>query len=332
MDPLEQGKNSPTLAVIILNWNAAADTLACLAHVAAWQSVTPRVWVVDNGSQPADRKLLREGLAHLPLAWSLIENESNLGFAGGTNCGLRAALAEGDWPILLLNNDASIDDAGLQQLMATLESHANVGWVGPLLYHGDKLHSVGRRNPVLHHNTLITELPAAPILPVDFISGSVALVRAALLREVGLLDEDYFFNTEVADHCHRSREAGYLTVVDCRARAEHNLDRSSALRSTLHVYYIIRNRFVYVRKRYHTAKWPLTIVWAIYCLLLVGKLRLSGAGATAQAVYLGLVDGVSKRWGGQNCRVLAACGQDRSQDASPDKLPDRLPGASQTGQ
>jgi GT2 family glycosyltransferase len=192
---------------------------------------------------------------------------------------------------------------------------------------------------------LITELPATPILPVDFISGSVALVRAALLREVGLLDEDYFFNTEVADHCHRSREVGYLTVVDSRARANHNLDRSSALRSTLHVYYIIRNRFVYVRKRYRAAKWPLTLVWAIYCLLLVGKLRLSGKGATAQAVYLGLVDGVSKRWGGQNSRVLTACGQGASQVTSQERTPqrvsqvssydtspDKLPGASQTGQ
>jgi GT2 family glycosyltransferase len=327
MQPLQSDKNPSSLAVIILNWNAAADTLACLAHVAEWQCVTPRVWVVDNGSQPADRKALRDGLAHLPLAGALIENESNLGFAGGTNCGLRAALAEGNWPVLLLNNDASINDAGLQQLLATLESHAHVGWVGPLLYHGDKLHSVGRRNPVLHHNTLITELPNTPILPVDFISGSVALVRAALLREVGLLDEDYFFNTEVADHCHRSREAGFLTVVDCRARANHNLDRSSALRSTLHVYYIIRNRFVYIRKRYHLAVWPLTAVWAIYGLLLVGKLRLSGQRATAQAVYLGLVDGVSRRWGGQNRRVLAACGQRVSQYAAPDTSQS----ASQTG-
>lgn len=317
----------PTLAVIILNWNAATDTLACLEHVVQWRCVTPRIWVVDNASNTTDRKLLREGLAQLPLDVTLLENEANLGFAGGTNCGLKATLAVGDWPVLLLNNDARIDDANLQQLMTTLNTQPHIGWLGPSLYHGDKLHSVGRRNPVLHHNSLITTLPETPLLEVDFISGSVALVRAEVLRKVGILDEDYFFNTEVADHCRRAREAGYQTVVDCHARAHHNLDRSSALRSTLYIYYIIRNRFVYVRKRYHLAMWPLMAVWSLYSLLLSAKLRLTGQRATAQAVYLGLVDGVSGRWGGQNSRVLAACGQ----PIGPRPARDTAPEATQTG-
>lgn len=308
----------PTLAVIILNWNAASDTLACLAHVAEWQCVTPHVWVVDNASSAADRATLAAGMAQLPFACTLLENARNLGFAGGTNRGLRAALAAGDAPLLLLNNDARIADRDLQQLLSTFAHHPEIGWLGPLLYHDDALHSVGRRNPVLHHNSLITTLPQAPLLEVDFISGSVALVRADLLHTVGLLDEDYFFNTEVADHCHRAREIGYQTVVDCHARADHNLDRSSALRSTLYIYYIIRNRFVYVRKRYRAAKWPLTAFWVGYCVLLAAKLRFTGQQATAQVVWLGMVDGVSKRWGGQNERVLAACGQPVSASHAPD--------------
>lgn len=306
----------PLLAVIILNWNAASDTLACLAHVAQWRCVTPRVWVVDNSSSAADRAALTAGINQLPLDCTLLENAHNLGFAGGTNRGLRAALAAGDAPILLLNNDARIADDDLQQLLTTFASHPEIGWLGPLLYHDDTLHSIGRRNPVLHHNSLITALPQAPLLEVDFISGSVALVRTDLLHTVGLLDEDYFFNTEVADHCHRAREIGYQTVVDCHARADHNLDRSSALRSTLYIYYIIRNRFIYVRKRYRVAKLPLTAVWVVYCVLLAVKLRLTGQAATAQAVWLGMVDGVSKRWGGQNERVLAACGH-RAPDSTP---------------
>jgi hypothetical protein len=273
--------------------------------------VEARVWVVDNGSHAADRQLLAECMAHLSLHCTLLENANNLGFAGGTNRGLAAALAAGDWPVLLLNNDARIDDVGLRHMLATLAADEQIGWLGAPLYHGGKLHSVGRRNPVLHHNSLITTLPQTPLLEVAFISGSVALVRATLLRQIGLLDEDYFFNTEVADHCHRAREAGYKTVVDCQVRAEHNLDRSGALRKTLYVYYIIRNRFVYVYKRYQWARWPLLIFWVGYSLLLAVKLWLQGERATATAVWLGLVDGVGKRWGGQNARVLAACGDMR---------------------
>ena len=329
MHPLPPGNAPPTLAVVMLNWNAAADTLSCLAHVATWRSVRAQVWVVDNASHSADRKVLADGLAQLSLPCTLIQNERNLGFAGGTNCGLRAALAVGDAPILLLNNDARIDDGDIQQLLATLAANPQIGWLGPPLYHGDKLHSVGRRNPVLHHNSLITALPQAPLLEVDFISGSVALVRAELLRQIGLLDEDYFFNTEVADHCHRARAAGYSTVVDCRTRAHHNLDRSSSLRSTLYIYYIIRNRFIYVRKRYRGAVLPLTVFWIAYCLLLSAKLWATGERATAKAVYLGMADGVSKRWGGQNDRILAAVGQRAPQAALHDSTADQAAGPSQ---
>lgn len=318
----------PTLAVIILNWNAASDTLSCLAHVAEWRSVTPRVWVVDNASHPVDRKHLREGLAQLPLDCTLIENEENLGFAGGTNRGLRATLDAGKWPILLLNNDARIEDSDVQRLMTTFAAHPEIGWLGPPLYHNGKLHSVGRRNPVLHHHSLITTLPQEELLEVDFISGSVALVRAELLDMIGLLDEDYFFNTEVADHCQRARQAGYKTVVDTKARGHHNLDRSSSLRNTLYVYYIIRNRFVYVYKRHHLAKWPLLAIWIAYSLLMSAKLWLTGQRATAKAVYLGMADGVSKRWGGQNQRVLAACGQAQPEQSTLD-APDTPVGAPQ---
>src|SRR5688500_2357452 len=155
--------NPPTLAVVILNWNAAADTLACLDHVAGWRTLSPRIWVVDNASHAADRQTLAGGMAHLPLDCALIENSSNLGFAGGTNRGLIAALDAGDSPILLLNNDARIGEGDLQQMMATLDNDPHAGWVGPLLYHNGKLHSVGRRNPVLHHNSLVTTLPRTPL-------------------------------------------------------------------------------------------------------------------------------------------------------------------------
>ena len=316
----------PTVAVVILNWHASDDTLACLRQLATWQAVTPHVWVVDNASGEAEVAALRKELSELPYPCTLLENPTNDGFAGGTNRGLTAALAAGDWPILLLNNDAQVNDCDVAQMLATLtrqpDSDFTIGIVGPLLYHGDKLLSAGSRNPVLHHHTLLTQVPDAPIFApifaVDYISGSVALIRADLLRQVGLLDEDYFFNTEIADLCHRARQAGYTTVVDAHARAQHNLDRSSARRSTLYTYYIVRNRLLYARKRYAgSVGWLLFGLWTLYSLLLVAKLRLQGQRSPAQAVYLAVADGWAGRWGGQNARVLAACGQWQLGNAKP---------------
>ncbi len=297
------------LAVVIVNWNAAADTLACVERLATWRTFQTRVWVVDNASNAADGEHLRRALPACARTCTLLENDTNRGFAGGSNVGIAAALAKSDSPILLLNNDATLseDDAG--RMLATLAEQPRTFMVGPLLYHGGKLLNSGHRDPARHHHTSITIPASTPVAAVDYISGSVALIRASVLRQVGLLDEDYFFNTEVADLCFRARAAGYLTVVDTRARAQHNLDRSSSLRSTLYTYYIIRNRFVFIAKRYRAAAWALTGFWAVYSLLLSAKLRWSGERGPARAVYLGMVDGVTRRWGGQNARILAACGQ-----------------------
>lgn len=301
------------IAVIILNWNAAADTIRCVHQFDGWQRIHPQLWVVDNASHDNSAADIARACPHV----HLIRNASNLGFAGGTNCGLAAALAAGDAPVLLLNNDALVDENALAQLVQTLTQDPSIGMVGPLLYHAEQrkqLIAAGSHSPVWRLHNQITTIPAGKqVYTVDYISGSVALVQAAALRATGLLDEDYFFYTEVADWCRRARAHGYRTVVDTQARAYHNLDRSSTLRNSLYVYYIIRNRFVYIRKAYGTfaglGRLPLYAFWAFYSLLLAIQLRWQGNRARAQAVQLGVIDGLGGRTGGQNERVLALCTQ-----------------------
>ncbi len=296
------------LAVIILNWNAAADTIHCLDSLAAWTRLRPTTYVVDNASAPGSADRIA---AAFPQA-RLLRNTENLGFAGGVNVGLAAALAAGDAPILLLNNDAALDEDAALRLAAVLEDDPTAGVVGPLLYGSDDstLISAGSRNPVLHHHNLMDRPAAADVpYPVDYISGSVALLRAAMLRQVGLLDERYFFSGEVADLCARARRAGWRTLVAPRARARHDLERSFPLRSTLYTYYIVRNRFLYARNHYRLARLPLLAVWTLYGAAAALRLRLAGTPASGRAVMLGTADGLRGRFGGQNERVLAACGQ-----------------------
>ncbi len=294
------------VAVVILNWNAADDTIRCVQALAAWRELRPLIWVVDNASAPDD-------IAQIAAAYptvQLIRNRTNEGFAGGTNRGLEAALTATAAPILLLNNDAELDEPNMARLLATLAAHPDAGIVGPLLYtrRERRLIAAGSRNPVLHHKNL---LPAPLMLdaayPVDYISGSVALIRPDMLRRVGLLDEAYFFTMELADLSRRARGQGYATLVEPGAAATHDLARSAERRSTLYTYYIVRNRFRYVRKFYRLAALPLLAIWLLYGILLAAKLRSEGARSPAHAVWLGTWDGVRGRWGGQNERVLAAC-------------------------
>jgi hypothetical protein len=305
------------LSVIILNWNAAQDTVGCVREVCAWEDIEAQIWIVDNASSDDSVDIIsREcATAHLTRC------EANLGFAGGNNRGIREALSTSNAPILLLNNDASIAQSDVTRLLEDLHTDERIGLIGPLLLDagdGERLLSAGGRDPVLHHHSHILELtPGEPIRAVEYVPGTVLLIRPEVFQAVGLLDEDYFFSMEVADLCKRAKRAGYLSVIDTRAHAFHDLDRSSEIRETLHTYYIIRNRFLFARKFYPNRKTLLYGIWGAYSLALSVKVRLSGKRAMARAVLTGLLDGLRGRFGGQNKHVLSR--SDQSDVLSPER-------------
>jgi GT2 family glycosyltransferase len=289
------------LAVIILNWNAAADTVRCAQHVAAWKHLRPTIWVVDNGSTDGSPEVI----SHQCPDVRLVRNTTNLGFAGGNNCGIVEALAAvSDIPILLLNNDAFIKEEDTTRLLETLQANERIGFVGPLLFEADdkdRLLAAGGRDPVRHHHSHILKLaPGDPVRIVEYVPGTVLLGRSDVFRDVGFLDEGYFFTMEVADLCMRAGQYGYVSAIDTRARAFHALNRSSNLRETLHTYYIIRNRFLFIRKFYPRQKFLFYGFWALYSLALSLKVQLGGKPATARAIWLGLFDGLRGRFGGRN--------------------------------
>jgi hypothetical protein len=215
----------------------------------------------------------------------------------------------GDAPILLLNNDAWIGESDAIRLLETLRTDQRIGLIGPLLFDAarrDRLLAAGSQDPARHHHSHHRELPTGgPVHIVECVPGTVIVGRAAVFRTVGLLDEDYFFGSEVADLCLRARQHGYLSAIDTRARAFHDLSRSSELRDTLHAYYIVRNRFLLIRKFHRRWKALFYGFWTLYGLALSLKVQWDGRLATARAVRLGSADGLRGRFGGQNERVQA---------------------------
>ncbi|MEZ4658691.1 MAG: glycosyltransferase family 2 protein [Caldilineaceae bacterium] len=294
------------IAVVLLNWNAAADTLRCLKRLDQWRQMQPHLYVIDNASVDDSVEQLRAGLSELQMPAQLIESAENRGFGGGVNLGIQAALADGAAAIFLLNNDAQISEADMLRLTQTLAHNAQIGVIGPLLYDSEQgaLQAAGGLNPVLHHRSRRLTYPPTPVFDVDYVIGAAALIRAELFARIGLLDERYFFSVEVADFCMRARRAGYRCVVDSRARAEHDLVRSSPLRGTLYIYYTVRNRLLFARQCYGLAQWPLLAFWSLYSLALIIKLWLAGQSAAARAAALGLLDAWRGRYGGQNERVM----------------------------
>jgi GT2 family glycosyltransferase len=292
------------LGVIILNWNAADDTIACLRSIQTWQDLSSQVWVVDNGSEDGGAERIARAHPYV----RLIRSRFNRGFAGGNNLALVETLEAGCEQVLLLNNDATIDVESVATLLETLRSRPDIGIIGPTVWDSDRpqvLLSAGgtdmARNLVSH----ILEPPSdGELRLVAYVPGTCVLIRTAVLHAVGLLDEDYFFGGELADLCERARRHGLASAVDGRAQAYHRIDRSSELRHSLHIYYVLRNRFLFIRKFYAGKRLVLFSLWLAYGAYLAALALAHGQRRRARAVLLGLVDGLRGRFGGQNERVL----------------------------
>jgi GT2 family glycosyltransferase len=292
------------VSIVLLNWNGAEDTIACLRPMLDWRQVRPFLIVVDNASQGDDVAQIRQALPGV----QVIENATNEGFSGGSNRGMEAALAQSDAPILLLNNDAMIAETAVLRLIQTLQENPQIGLVVPQLFdeHG-KLVAIGGKNPAFHLQTRVKTFPNDdPVQIVETVSGTAVLIHPTMLRQVGLLDERFFFSTEMADLTLRARQHGFVCAVDRRAEASHTISRSAPLRSSLYVYYVVRNRLLFLGKNYRS-RLGLRTLWFLYTVLLALKLWLSGERVTARAVWLALRDGVNGRFGGQNERVQAYC-------------------------
>ena len=147
--------------------------------------------------------------------------------------------------------------------------------------------------------------PPTTLVDVDYVPGTVALLRRQVFESVGVLDEEYFFSGEMADLCHRARSHGFRSVIDPGGRARHDLDRSLRAREILHIYYVVRNRFLYVRKHHARRRVWLDVRWIARAVPTVLAALCRGRWRRARSVALGVLDGVRGRFGGQNERVLA---------------------------
>lgn len=297
------------LHVVILNWQRAAATLDCLRQVTSWSTLQPTVWVVDNASADDSLAHIRQ---HFPTI-HLLASPHNLGFAGGNNLAFQLILATNLPPdsfILLLNNDATIEETAVNHLIEQLEQRPDIGMIGPLFRHGEEIVAAGGRDIARHIVTHLKPSQLDPDLltsdrpyPVTYVSGTVALLRTNLLREIGLLDETYFFSGEMADWGERLRLAGYRCAIAPGATAQHDTHQAGSLRTTLYAYYILRNRFRFIRKFRSGQRGRLFLFWLAFGLATLLRAGLRGQWATVWATYLALWDGLTGQLGNQNHRV-----------------------------
>lgn len=292
-------------AIVILNWNNASDTIATIQAIETWKTLSPTIWVVDNGSKDDSVERIQRACPDLRLLLS----DHNLGFAAGNNLAIRKGLEEGrSTAFLLLNNDAVITEQGAQQLLTTLRG-TGAGIVGPILRDPPPeatLQAAGGLSPVWRVSTHMNQIPndQAPY-PVDYVPGTAILIATEVFQRVGLLDEAYFISGEIADFCLRARRCGYLPLIDPSVTVYHDTGRSSELRVAFYTYYFLRNRFLFVRK-FCRGWWAVpALYWSLFALGSILGSRLRGRRRRAEALTLALRHGLRGQFGDHSQDVLA---------------------------
>lgn len=288
----------PKVSIVVLNWNGLADTLACLESLKAVDYALFDIILVDNGSTDGSVEAFQKQYGKDPRV-EILKNSVNLGFAGGNNVGIRRALEKRSEYVLLLNNDTIVDKHVLIHMIRVVRGEPKMGLAGPKVCYQD---DPRRLYSSFDHVNLwfISALPTTGgqidqgqfdhLREVDNLVGCALLASAKAIREVGLLDPDYFAYYEEVDWSLRMRKAGYKVIFVPEAIVYHKGGASlGRVDTSLIAYYKIRNLILLMRKHAHWGQWMtfLPIFSGIF-LYRIGRALIHCDLKTASAILKGI--------------------------------------------
>jgi GT2 family glycosyltransferase len=213
------------VSIIIVNWNGRDVLAECLDSIFRQAYKQVEVIVVDNHSTDDSLELLKKYKHVL-----VVRNDKNEGFARGNNVGVEHA--KGTY-VLLLNNDAVLEEQTLSTLVDVMEKDSHVGAVQPKLYFAEgpyykknQINSVGSMFTstgfLYHPGFAKADIGTFEKRRKVFSAyGACLLIRKSVIDLLGLFDEDYFAYFEETDFCLRVWLAGYTIYYIPEAVAYH---------------------------------------------------------------------------------------------------------------
>jgi GT2 family glycosyltransferase len=247
---------SPSVSVLILNWNGLALLQQCLPSVVASTYPNLEIVVADNASTDESVAWVQ---AHYPDV-RIIQHLENGGYSKGNNQGIEQT--EGDY-VLLLNNDVEVTPSWIEPLVALMEAQTDVAAVQPKLlqyqdrslfeYAGASGGFLDRYGYAFTRGRLFFTLePDAgqydDTRDVFWATGAAILLRRKALAEVSLLDEQFFMHFEEIDLCWRLQRHGWRIMVEPKSVVYHIGGASLPQGNPRKTYFNFRNSLLMLYK------------------------------------------------------------------------------------
>ena len=288
----------PSLTVVVVNWNGRHLLAECLGSVLTNGYAPLEVILVDNGSTDHSVEYVRKAFPTV----SIIVSPENLRWAGGNNLALRRLRAEPprNRQILLLNNDTFVPEGSLSRLVLALHGEPRAWVATPRICYFDDPARVwydgGEAGPrsgwIRHHGIrrLAGRLSFQPRF-VDWGTGCALLLGEDALREIGELDESFWFYGEDSDYCLRITAAGGRILHVPTALVLHHVSDALGSFSPRKAYLKSRSHVRLLRRHWPRRSWPLLLPSQV---VFYGGLTLwhlfGGRRETASAALRGVLD------------------------------------------
>ncbi|HUQ85043.1 MAG TPA: glycosyltransferase family 2 protein [Candidatus Limnocylindrales bacterium] len=273
------------VSIITINYNSGIATEKFLRSLEKVKisGFELEIIVIDNGSEKAFKT--SDNI-------SVIRSDTNNGFTGGCNIGIKKALKNGADYVLLINNDTTVHPILIKNLIEGIEDDDKIGIATPKIYfskghefHKDKYkkEELGqviwfaggvidwKNAKSVHRGMDEVDRGQYEILEkIEFATGCCMLIKKEVFEKVGLFDEKYFLYYEDADLCERVKKAGFDIHYVPKGIVYHDNAGSSGSGSSLHDYFLTRNQMIFGMK-YAPLKTKIALVRQSLVLLASGR-------------------------------------------------------------
>lgn len=203
---MDKSSMKKKVGVVIPYFRAAEDLKIAIDHLRKQRGIQVDIYVRDN-------------------------SVDNILFTKAVNEGLRKFTFSDAYDyVLALNQDANLHEECLLQLVETMNKNLEVGICAPIALSADKaVNWAGSAQAFpwgCHVGYSLTQLPRQPF-ETFWVNGACMLLRTAMLREIGLLDENMKFIFSDADISFTARARGWKCFVVPSAFVEHEFSGSA---------------------------------------------------------------------------------------------------------
>lgn len=287
------------VAIIILNYNGSADTIACVESLLALSYENYELVIIDNASTDNSQTEISNWLeaksittlkntdaikyqlsSNNPVNISWIVAKENKGFANGNNQGIKYALEHvGASYVWLLNNDTIVAKDALLELMKQIKEKENCGICGSMMLeykHKEIIQGYAGRYFKFSGKTILIQagieygLTSKPNTKIDFPIGASMLVSKDFIKDVGLMCEDYFLFFEELDWVTRGKKKGWEFDVAWNSKVWHKGSVTVGRSSKKSDFFTLRSRLLFTRKFYPYA---LPTIYFFTLSFLINRIR-----------------------------------------------------------